>query len=51
MSQYFDSYNSNCKLQNQRQKLSVAVIGQKRPKYFRIHTLKSDRIHVMFVSV
>jgi len=40
------------KLQNQRQQLSVAVLGQKRPKCLNlIHTLKSDRIHGMFVYV
>jgi len=36
MSQSFDLYNSVlevCKLQNQRQKLSLAVLGQKRLKY------------------
>ena len=29
----FGLASSNCKLQYQRQKLSVAVLGQKRPKY------------------
>jgi len=52
---YFIIYlaSSNCKLQKQRQKLSVAVLVQnvQNTKLLLFHTLKSDLIHVMFVSV
>ena len=59
MSQYFDWYNLvlqvlivNYITSVKNKVLSSCSSRRKRPKYFNlIHTLKSDRIHIIFVSV